>query len=60
MVENEVPYKEVLHKVDIPTETWPAQDIRKCHVLHLADRYSMPSDRAGSIPSGLGFSLNAA
>ncbi len=25
MMENEVPYKEVLHKVDIPTETWPAQ-----------------------------------
>ncbi|MEZ5591626.1 MAG: hypothetical protein R3F53_13295 [Gammaproteobacteria bacterium] len=38
-----MPYKDVLHKVDIPTETWPAQDIRKCHVLHLAAQYA-PSD----------------
>jgi hypothetical protein len=30
----------VLHKVEIPTETWPAQDIRKCHVLHLASQYA--------------------
>lgn len=36
MLFNEVPYKDVLHKVKQPTETWPAQDIRKCHVLHLA------------------------
>jgi len=40
VLENEVPYKEVLHKVEIPTETWPAQDIRKCHVMHLAANYS--------------------
>lgn len=33
---NEVAYKDVLYKVAIPTETWPAHDIRKCHVLHLA------------------------
>jgi hypothetical protein len=38
MLSNEVPYAEVLHKVDIPSETWPAQDIRKSHVLHLAAR----------------------
>ena len=44
MVENEVPYKEVLHKVEIPTETWPAHDVRKCHVLHLAARYGRPAD----------------
>ena len=31
--EHEVPYKDVLHKVEIPTETWPAHDVRKCHVL---------------------------
>jgi hypothetical protein len=45
MMENEVPYKDVLHRVDIPTETWPAQDIRKCHVLHIAGKYGMPSNR---------------
>lgn len=39
MLEHEVPYRELLHKVAIPTETWPAQDIRKCHVLHLAARF---------------------
>ena len=46
MVENEVPYKDVLHKVEIPTETWPAQDIRKCHVLHFAAKYCQPASRA--------------
>ncbi len=39
MVKNEVPYKEVLHKVLLPTETWPAHDIRKCHIIHLAAKY---------------------
>lgn len=40
MLGHEVPYKQVLHKVLLPTETWPAHDIRKCHVLHLAARYA--------------------
>ena len=39
MLEHEVPYREVLHKVELPTETWPAHDIRKCHVFHLAARF---------------------
>ena len=39
-LKNEKPYKDVLDKVDIPTETWPAQDIRKCHLFHLAARCS--------------------
>lgn len=45
MVENETPYKDMLHKVEIPTETWPAQDIRKCHVFHLAAKYCSPDKR---------------
>jgi hypothetical protein len=45
MMENEVPYKDVLHKVEIPTETWPAHDVRKCQVLHLAAKYCPPADR---------------
>ena len=45
MVDHEVPYKEVLHKVLIPTETWPAQDVRKCHVFHLAAKYGPPEKR---------------
>lgn len=40
MRDNERPYKDLLHKVEIPTETWPAHDIRKCHVFHLAARHS--------------------
>jgi hypothetical protein len=39
MLEHEVPYKEVLHRVELPTESWPAHDIRKCHVFHLAARF---------------------
>lgn len=46
MLNNEVPYKEVLHKVEIPTETWPAHDIRKCHIFHLAAKYGHPNQRA--------------
>ncbi len=45
MAEHESPYQEILHKVLIPTETWPAQDIRKCHVFHLAAKYSLPEKR---------------
>jgi hypothetical protein len=40
MAEHEVPYKDVLHKVEIPTETWSAHDVRKAHVLHVAASYS--------------------
>lgn len=45
IAEHEVPYKQVLHKVAIPTETWPAHDVRKCHVLHLAAKYSAAEQR---------------
>ena len=40
MLEHEVPYATVLHKVAIPTETWPAQDIRKSVVFHLAAKHA--------------------
>jgi hypothetical protein len=42
---NEVPYKDVLHKVLLPTETWPAHDIRKCHVLFAAADYVAAAQR---------------
>lgn len=45
MAEYERPYKEWLDRVLIPTETWPAQDIRKAHVLHLAASYGFPGTR---------------
>lgn len=40
MIEYEVPYKEVLDKVELPTETWPAQDIRKSNVFKFAAKYA--------------------
>jgi hypothetical protein len=40
MLEHEVPYATALDKVEIPTETWPAQDIRKSVVFHLAAKHA--------------------
>ena len=40
MLDHEVPYKQVLYKVEIPTETWPAQDIRKSNVFKYAAKYA--------------------
>ena len=46
MLEHEVPYRDVLHKVLLPTETWPAQDVRKSHVLHLAGEFAPAAERS--------------
>jgi hypothetical protein len=46
MARCEVPYQSVLHKVEIPTETWPAQDIRKSCVFNYAWKYG-PEEQAG-------------
>src|SRR5262249_52687006 len=40
MLEHEVPYMRVLDRVEIPTETWPAQDIRKSNVFKFAAKYA--------------------
>jgi hypothetical protein len=40
MLEHEVPYTNLLHKVQKPTETWPAHDIRKADVFSLAATYA--------------------
>jgi hypothetical protein len=40
MLHHEVPYATVLHKVDIPTETWPAQDIRKSVIFYFAAKHA--------------------
>lgn len=39
MLNNEVPYNDVLDRVDLPTETWPAQDIRKSNIFDFASKY---------------------
>jgi hypothetical protein len=41
MLEHEVPYATMLDKVEIPTETWPAQDIRKSVVFHVAAKHAL-------------------
>jgi hypothetical protein len=40
MFDNEMPYKDVLDKVELPTETWPAQDIRKAQIFGLAAQHA--------------------
>jgi YetA-like protein len=40
MIAYEVPYSTVLDKVEIPTETWPAQDVRKSAVFHVAAKHA--------------------
>jgi hypothetical protein len=46
MIDHEVPYKDVLHKLEIPSETWSAQDVRKCHIFHLAAKYGPREQRS--------------
>lgn len=41
---NEVPYKDVLHKVEFPTETWPAHDVRKSCIFNFAAKYAPPEE----------------
>jgi YetA-like protein len=40
MLEHEVPYATILDRVAIPTETWPAQDIRKTNVFDYAAKHA--------------------
>ena len=46
MLDHEVPYKQVFDRVEFPTETWPAQDIRKSNVFKYAAKYAENSQRA--------------
>lgn len=39
MLENEVPYKQLFHLVEIPSSTWPAHDIRKSAIFDFAYKY---------------------
>jgi len=40
MLEKEVPYKQLFHVVEIPSSTWPAQDIRKSVIFGYAYLYA--------------------
>jgi hypothetical protein len=40
MLDNEVPYKKIFHKLDIPSSTWPAHDVRKSAIFNFAYKYA--------------------
>ena len=40
MNEHEVPYSHVFDRVEYPTETWPAQDMRKSNIFDVAAKYT--------------------
>lgn len=44
---NEVPITSVFDKVEYPTETWPAQDLRKSVVFFFAAKYAPAAQRPG-------------
>ena len=45
MAANEYPYLDKPEKLEFPTETWAAQDIRKSDVLYLAAMHAAPEER---------------
>jgi hypothetical protein len=47
MREHEVPYRSVLDRVEFPTETWPAHDLRKAVVFGFAVRHGPAEEAAG-------------
>ncbi len=52
---HEVPYRDVLHKVAIPSETWPAHDLRKAEVLFEAARWTVDPAGCGRLCERAGF-----
>jgi PcRGLX-like N-terminal RIFT barrel domain/PcRGLX-like protein central beta sandwich domain len=46
MLEHERPYLDQKEKLEFPTETWAAQDIRKSDIFYFAARYAAPEERA--------------
>jgi hypothetical protein len=46
MAEHEYPYLERPERLEYPTETWAAQDMRKSDVFHFAARHAAGSERA--------------
>lgn len=46
MAANEYPYLDRPEILEYPTETWAAQDMRKCEVFHHAARHALAAERA--------------
>ena len=45
MLENEYPYLQRRDLLEYPTETWAAQDLRKCEVFYFASMHSIGEER---------------
>jgi hypothetical protein len=45
MADNEYPYLDKPQILEHPTETWAAQDMRKCEVFQYAAKHAAPADR---------------
>jgi hypothetical protein len=52
MVDNEIPYFDRPEKLEYPTETWAAQELRKANVLRLAARHAVEPLRSRLIRRG--------
>jgi hypothetical protein len=46
MAAHEAPYLDKPHLLDHPTETWAAQDMRKCEVFDFAAQHASPAERS--------------
>jgi hypothetical protein len=59
MVDHEQPYFDQAEKLEFPTETWAAQELRKANVLRLAARYAQEPLRARLLERGAEFAERA-
>ena len=53
MAYNEQPYFDAQHELEYPTETWPAQDMRKANVLRIGGALLSGADRDSALRRGL-------
>lgn len=59
MLDHELPYFDQTEKLEYPTETWAAQDLRKGNVLRLAARYAEEPLRGRMLQRGTEFADRA-
>ena len=59
MADNELPYFDQTEKLEYPTETWAAQELRKANVLRLAAKYCSEPDRTRLLRRGEEFADRA-
>jgi exo-rhamnogalacturonan lyase-like protein len=59
MLSHEVPFTKVLHRVEYPTETWPAHDLRKSEVFGYAAKYADGSVRQRFLDASADYYIEA-